>query len=114
MQLAIMWNTPPPIWVDVLKNAAAIFSKTEKVIVVNVRIIRTFERSPARQEYREALEMLMLHELLHWLIDHLGGTSEHGPRDDATRRDPVYEFEAAAYANPPALDRTLDRMIAEA
>ncbi len=101
------WNTAPSIWVDQTKHAA-FFSKSAAVIVVNRRIVRTFEQSPKNQSYRGALEMLMLHELLHWLIHTLGGITEHKPRGVAG--DAVYGFEDAAYPDAAARSLTLERM----
>jgi len=101
------WGMGPAIWVDRLENAAAIFSKTEKVIVFNRRIIRTFERESTRTDYRGALEMLVLHELLHWAIDNIGGTSDHAPRGG---NDLVYDFENAVYPDATTRDRTLEGM----
>lgn len=101
------WGTGPQIWIDNLNNAAAIFSKTTKVIVVNRRIARSFEMLPSRQDYKDALEMLMMHELLHWTIDQIGGTSDHSARGGD---DIVYEFERAIYSDAEARDRTLEKM----
>ena len=106
--IGFMWPMDPPIWVDRLNNAAAIYNKTHKVIVVNQRIVRNFERSPLRQDFRNALEMLMLHELLRWLIDDLGGKSEHFPRGD--KRDAVYNFENAAFTDCENRNKTLEIM----
>lgn len=103
-----MWPTDPPIWVDNLKKAAAIFSTTHKVIVVSRRIVNSFEKSPSRQDFRNALEMLMLHELLHWLIHDLGGKTDHFPRGD--KRDAVYNFENAAFTDCESRDKTLEIM----
>jgi len=101
------WGVGPQIWVDTLRGAAALFNKTAKVIVVNRRIVRTFEVYPTKQDYVDALEMLMLHELLHWGIDWIGGTSEHSARGG---NDIVYDFEKAVYSDAEKRDRTLDNM----
>lgn len=106
--ICFMWPTDPPIWVDHLNNAAAIFNKIHKVIVVNRRIVKSFEVSPSRQDFRNALEMLMLHELLHWLIHDLGGKTEHFPRGD--KRDAVYNFENTAFSDSEDRNKTLERM----
>lgn len=108
IMIGFMWPTDPHIWVDRLDNAAAIYSMTNKVIVVNRRIVKNFERSPLRQDFRNALEMLMLHELLHWLIHDLGGKTEHFPRGD--KRDAVYNFENAAFTDWENRNRTLEIM----
>lgn len=103
----LAWHTAPPVWVDQTEHAA-FFSKSAGVIVVNRRIVRTFERSPNNQDYRGALEMLMLHELLHWLIHTLGGITEHKGRGQGG--DAVYGFEDAAYPDAAARGATLESM----
>jgi hypothetical protein len=100
------WGMDPQIWVDRLEGQAALFSPKAKVIVVNKRIVQTFENAPTKQAYKDALEMLMLHELLHWTIDQINGTNKHA----ADHSDPVYAFEKAVYADADVRDMTLNKM----
>lgn len=108
IKMGFVWGTPPVIWVDKLQSAAAIYSTKAKLIVVSDRVAKNFERNPTKVEYQKAFEVLILHEMLHWAIDIVGGVSEHGPVDSP--KDPVYGFEREAFPDYRARNLTIEQM----
>src|SRR5262245_20723480 len=74
MNSGILWGTDPPFRVAGPSAAyEAHYSKSENLIYLNLGIATIFEKYAANQEYRNAVEMIMLHELLHWVIESVGG-----------------------------------------
>jgi hypothetical protein len=106
MLTARTWGGEPTIRVAML-DAWGKYNEKTKEISVHWPLVKIFESAPSREDYQRALEMTIMHELLHWVIHRCGGSFDHSNDRDS---DPIYRFEKEAYVDAAVRHRTLGQM----
>ncbi|MBL8232109.1 MAG: hypothetical protein JNL98_26675 [Bryobacterales bacterium] len=103
---SVLWESPPFIYVDTTKyGGQGCYNPGEAGVQLDERLVQSFVedlKNPGKksiQTLKKAVQMLLLHEMLHWLDHENGGNYQH-LRD--REKDLIYLFEKRAYGKEQA------------
>lgn len=98
---SIQWDCEPSVYVDKASWCGqGCYRPGEGGVQLDELLVQCFVedlKNPGQksvQTIKKAVQMLVLHEMLHWLLHETGGKSDHTPD---RKKDPIYGFEERAY-----------------